>query len=293
METMGSLLPPTRPRPVIGAAIRIDAFPEANAVTDARGDFILTNMPAPEFFVHVDGTTATNAPPGTVYPSVGKPYHDIPGQSVQLAMGTNPFHVHLPPMALADVAPLDTNALTDVFFGPNALAELALMFPTTDPAMFKKVCVRFPPGSARDNLGRPATMGIIVPVPPDRIPAPLPPNLNPRLVISVQAMLPDGAAAADLRFTIDDLRFPDSRTDERSAFPFEIVNRKSKIINAPALFFSFNHAAGRWDVIGAGTATTHGTIESDPGVGVHTLCLPYSQGQLICRQLSPVVRRST
>ena len=203
METMGSLLPPTRPRPVIGAAIRIDAFPEANAVTDARGYFILTNMPAPEFFVHVDGTTATN-----------------------------------------------------------------------DPAMFRQVCVRFPPGSARDNLGRPWLLAIDHwpfaegAVPPDRISAPLPPNLNPRLVISVQAMLPDGAAAADLRFTIDDLRFPDSRTDERSAFPFEIVNRKSKIINAPALFFSFNHAAGRWDVIGAGTATTHGTIESDPGVGI-------------------------
>jgi hypothetical protein len=69
------------------------------------------------------------------------------------------------------------------------------MFPTNDPALFRKVCVRYPPGSARDNLGRLATLGTIVPVPPDRIPAPPPPNLNPRLVISVQAMLPDGAAA--------------------------------------------------------------------------------------------------
>ena len=155
-------------------------------------------------------------------------------------------------MALADVAPLDTNVLTDVFFGTSALAELALMFPTNDPAMFRQVCVRFPPGSARDNLGRPATMGIIVPVPPDRIPAPLPPNLNPRLVISVQAMLPDGTAAT--RFDVP--------------APVIFPNLDGLAPGEKALFFSFNHAAGRWDVIGAGTATTNGTIESDPGVGI-------------------------
>ena len=40
-------------KPVVGATIRVDAFPEANAVTNASGYFILQNMPAPEFFVHI------------------------------------------------------------------------------------------------------------------------------------------------------------------------------------------------------------------------------------------------
>ena len=82
--------------------------------------------------------------------------------------------------------------------------------------------------------------------------APLPPNLNPRLVISVQAMLPDGAAAT--RFDVP--------------APVIFPNLDGLAPGEKALFFSFNHAAGRWDVIGAGTATTHGTIESDPGVGI-------------------------
>ena len=45
-------------RPIVGATIRVDAFPEANVVTDTNGFFELVDMPAPEFFVHVDGSTA-------------------------------------------------------------------------------------------------------------------------------------------------------------------------------------------------------------------------------------------
>jgi len=62
--------------PIIGATIRVDAFPEANAVTDERGFFTLTNMPAPEFFVHVDGTATIN---GTIEtdPGVGIRWHFV------------------------------------------------------------------------------------------------------------------------------------------------------------------------------------------------------------------------
>src|SRR5207244_948875 len=82
--------------PVVGAAIRVDAFPEANTVTDSKGYFILKDMPAPSFFVHVDGTTAVNAPPGTTYPSVGKEFPSVPGQSTQLTMNGSTFNVYLP-----------------------------------------------------------------------------------------------------------------------------------------------------------------------------------------------------
>jgi len=52
-------------------AIETANFLQADAVTDENGVFTLHDMPAPVFFVHIDGSTATNAPPGTVYANAG------------------------------------------------------------------------------------------------------------------------------------------------------------------------------------------------------------------------------
>ncbi|MDA0345931.1 MAG: Ig-like domain-containing protein [Verrucomicrobia bacterium] len=73
--------------PIQGATIRVDGLPAANVVTDENGRFELVNLPAPEFFVHIDGGTATNAPDGKVYPVVGKQFHSSPGQTVRLNQG--------------------------------------------------------------------------------------------------------------------------------------------------------------------------------------------------------------
>ena len=69
-------------RPV-GATIRLDALPEVFAVTDETGFFRLEDVPAPEFAVHIDGGTAINAPEGTIYATVGKLFHSVPGQEIQ------------------------------------------------------------------------------------------------------------------------------------------------------------------------------------------------------------------
>ncbi len=234
--------------PIVGATIRVDALPEANAVTDENGYFILRNMPAPAFFVHVDGTTAINAPPGTIYPSVGKPFHSVPGQSTQLNMQGVPFNVYLPPMSIGDVKPLSATEDTVVGFGAGGLAELAAMFPAIDPALWQQVEVTYPAGSAIDEQGNVATQAIIIPVPPNRIPAPLPPNLNPKLVISVQAM---GATNFDV------------------PAPVTFPNLDGLEPGEKSLIFSFNHDAGHWEVIGTGTVSTDGLmVVSDPGVGI-------------------------
>ena len=89
--------------PLVGFTIRVDAFPEANVVTDSSGRFELKSMSAPEFFVHVDGSTTTNVPAGMRYPVVGKPFHSSPGGTIQLEMDGTPFDIYLPPMADADV----------------------------------------------------------------------------------------------------------------------------------------------------------------------------------------------
>ena len=234
--------------PIVGATIRVDAIPEANAVTDENGYFILLDMPAPAFFVHVDGTTAINAPPGTIYPSVGKPFHSVPGQSTQLNMQGVPFNVYLPPMSVGDIQPLSATEDTVVGFGAGGLAELAAMFPEVDPTIWQQVEVTYPASSAIDEQGNVATQAIILPVPPNRIPAPLPPNLNPKLVISVQAM---GATNFDV------------------PAPVTFPNLDGLAPGEKSLIFSFNHDAGHWDVIGTGTVSTDGLmLVSDPGVGI-------------------------
>ena len=102
--------------PIEGATISVDAYPEIRATTDENGFFELgipdaengipDGLPAPDFFVHIDGSTAQNAPDGTNYATLGKPFHSIPGQRTQLSMGNEPFDIYLPPMASSDVVTL-------------------------------------------------------------------------------------------------------------------------------------------------------------------------------------------
>jgi len=234
--------------PIVGATIRVDAFPAANAVTDENGYFILRDMPAPEFFVHIDGTTATNAPAGTIYPSVGKPFHSVPGQSTQLNMQGMPFNIYLPPMAMSDVVPLDPNADTTVGFGPAGKAQLAAMFPELPADTWDLIQVTYAAGSAIDEQGNRATSAVVIPVPPDRIPAPLPLGLDPKLVISVQAL---GATNFDV------------------PVPVTFPNLEGLAPGEKSPIFSFNHDAGRWDWIGNGTVSADAlTVVSDLGVGI-------------------------
>ncbi|MCA9069409.1 MAG: Ig-like domain-containing protein, partial [Planctomycetaceae bacterium] len=232
--------------PIEGVTIRVDAIPGADVVTDATGRFELVNMPAPDFFVHIDGSTAVNVPQGFVYPIVGKPFHSVPGQTVQLNMAGTPFDVFLPLKDKADFVDLDMENDTNVSFGNTGLQTLQQMFPEVDPSVWARTQVTFAPGSAQDDQGTLSTQAAIIPVPPDRIPAPLPPFLDPELVISIQA---DGATTFDVPAQV--------------AFP----NLEGLAPGEQALIFSFDHDAGQWKVVGTGTVSEDGKmIESDGGV---------------------------
>jgi hypothetical protein len=98
-------------------------------------------------------------------------------------------------MATGDVKPLSPTAATDVGFGEGGMTELTTMFPGVDPAVWGEVKVAFPPNSAIARDGTPATQAAVIPVPPDRLPAPLPPTVDPKLVISIQAL---GATSFDV-----------------------------------------------------------------------------------------------
>lgn len=240
--------------PVVGATIRVDGIPELYAVTGADGYFILEDVPAPAFFVHIDGSTASSAPPNTVYATVGKAFHSIPGQSVQLFMDGMPFDVFLPPMDMGDIQPLSPVTDTDIGFGPAGLAELQEMFPEIDPAVWLSTTVTFPPGSAVDPQGNPATQAAIIPVPADRLPAPLPPHMNHQLDIAIMA---PGATNFDTPASACFPNLPDPDSGEPLA-----PGAKSALI-------SFNHDTGNWEVVGSMTVSEDGTVVcTDPGVGI-------------------------
>lgn len=243
--------------PVVGATIRLDALPNVFAVTDENGFFRLEDVPAPEFAVHIDGGTAINAPEGTIYATVGKIFHSVPGQATQLNMNGVPFPIYLPPMAMGDIEELSPTEETEVGFGGAGLAQLEALFPEIDPEVWALVQVTFPPGSAQDAEGNPATQATIIPVAPNRLPAPLPPGVAPSLVISIQAGGEQGFSQAG------------GATNFDVPAPVVFPNLDGLAPGEKALIWSFNHDAGKWEVIGTGTVSEDGkTIQSDEGVGI-------------------------
>lgn len=241
-------------RPVVGATIRVDGLPEANAVTDANGYFILKDMPAPAFFVHVDGSTATNAPARTEYATVGKLFHSIPGRSTQLAMDGETFNIYLPPMNMGDLQHLSAVSNTEVTFGEAGKTELSEMFPQIDPDVWDQTMVMFPPNSAVNDSGQPATQAAIIPVPSDRLPAPLPSFMKHQLDIAV---ISPGASNFD--------------EPAPACFP-NLPDPETGLLRPPgtkSALTSFNHDTGRWEIIGPMTVSDNGQLVcTDPGVGI-------------------------
>ena len=240
--------------PVVGATVSVDGLPGATAVTDSDGYFLLEDVPAFKFFVHIDGSTATSAPAGTTYASVGKAFYSVPGQSVQIFMDNEPFDVYLPTVADSDIETLNPNNDTDVGFGNAGLGELAEIFPEIDPQVWDETTVVFPPGSAVDENGIPVTQGAIIPVDTTRLPAPLSTLVPHTLDIAVMA---PGATNFDEPAPACFPNLPDPNTGE--TLP----------PGAKAGLVSFDHDAGKWRVEGTMTVSEDGmTICTDEGVGI-------------------------
>ena len=241
--------------PVVGATIRVDGMPSSDVVTDVDGFFTLTDIPAPLFFVHVDGSTATGAPEDTVYVTVGKAFHSVAGQSTQLTMDGEVFDIFLPPMDLGDIQPLSTTEATDIVFGTAGTSELTTMFPTVDPAAWALTVVTFPLNSATDNDGNPATEATIIPVSADRLPAPLPPWVSHQLDIAV--ITGDGATNFDVPAPACFPNLPDGDTGLT-------LNPGDK-----SALWSFDHDLGDWRVTGSMTVSDDGLLVcTDPGTGI-------------------------
>ena len=232
--------------PLNEVTITVDGAEETlRTTTDQNGFFLLQPAPAGRFFVHVDGRTAQGSqwPQGTYYPFVGKAWETVPGRTNNLANGTG--DIFLPLIPADALQPVSAVSDTTIHFPPSVIAA--------NPA-FADVSITVPANDLFSDSGvRGGRVGI-APVPPDRLPEPLPAGLSFPLVITIQT---DGPLNFDRPVPIRFPNLPDPKTGVKLAAGEKMA------------LWSFNHRTGRWEIQGPATVTSDGNfVVSDPGFGV-------------------------
>ena len=233
-------------RPLQNVLITVDGAEERLLVmTDASGFFRLEPCPAGRFFVHIDGRTASGStwPDGAYYPFVGKTFEAIAGRTNTPASGSG--DIFLPLIKAGTLQSVSASLPTTVTFPAAVLAQ--------NPSL-QGVSITVPANSLFGNDGTRGGRVGIAPVPPDRIPSPLPPGLDFPLVITIQT---DGPANFDQPVPVQFPNLPDPITG-KSLHPGE-----------KTWLWSFNHDTGKWEPQGTMTISADGLYAvTDPGVGV-------------------------
>jgi hypothetical protein len=232
--------------PLSGVTITVDGAEETvRTTTDTNGFFRLQPAPAGRFFVHVDGRTAEGShwPGGAYYPFVGKAWDAVAGRTNNLAAGSG--EIFLPLIPADSLTPVNANQATTITFPASLVAN--------DPA-YAGIEITIPPNALYgDNGTRGGKIGM-APVPPDRLPEPLPEGLHPALVITVQT---DGPMNFGEPVAVKFPNLPDPVTGEKLP------------PGAKTALWSFNHDTGRWEMQGPATVTPDGNfVVSDAGVGI-------------------------
>lgn len=233
-------------RPLEGVRITVDGMEETLfTTTDADGYFRLDPAPAGRFFVHIDGRTAKESqwPQEPYYPLVGKLWEAVAGSTNNRAGGTGV--IYLPLIAPGTLQPVSASSHTPITFSSAVLQE--------NPEL-EGVSITVPPNALySDNGIRGGKVGI-APVPPDRLPSPLPAGLSFPVVITVQT---DGPSNFDRPVPARFPNLPNPATAQ--ALP----------PGAKSGLWSFNHDTGEWELQGSMTVSADGRfVESDPGVGI-------------------------
>ncbi|MCI0538906.1 MAG: carboxypeptidase-like regulatory domain-containing protein, partial [Verrucomicrobiales bacterium] len=233
-------------RPLEGVIVTVDGAEESlRTTTDASGFFKLQPAPAGRFFVHVDGRTSIGSqwPIGAYYPFVGKAWEAVPGKTNNLAGGTG--EIFLPLIQGDALKAVSATEETKITFSQSILSA--------NPSL-AGVEVRVPANTLFSENGTRGGKVGIAPVPPDRLPEPLPPGLNLPLVITIQT---DGPQNFDRPVPVRFPNLPDPTTGVKLP------------PGAKTVLWSFNHDTGRWEPQGTATITADGNFaETDPGVGV-------------------------
>ena len=241
--------------PLAGVTITVDGAEESlRCVTGADGHFSLSPCPSGQFFVHIDGRTApvSHYPNGSYFPSVGKKWFAVPGRLNNPAGALNDTPngggtgvIYLPCICAGTLAAVSQTQDTLIHFPASVIAA--------NPALAGTE-IRVPANSLfADDGTRGGKIGI-APVAPDRLPAPLPPGLNPPMVFTVQS---DGPTNFDRPVPVCLPNLPDPVTGKRLE------------PGAKSALFSFNHDLGEWEIRGSMTVSEDGNcVTTDAGVGI-------------------------
>lgn len=233
-------------RPLEGVIVTLDGREESvRAVTDDQGNFTLAPVPSGEFFVHIDGRNAVGSswPDGDYYPFVGKSWTATPGRTDNLAGGTG--EIYLPLVKAGTLQPVSAAVATQISFP----AEVTQANPELEG-----VQIEVPANALFSEDGSRGGRVGIAPVPPDRLPGPLPEGVQFPLVITVQT---DGPANFDRPVPARFPNLPDPETGE--LLP----------PGAKSALWSFDHDNGEWTIVGSMTVSADGRyVVSDPGQGI-------------------------
>jgi hypothetical protein len=227
--------------PLAGVTVTVDGLETTLRTTsDSLGNFCLDPAPIGEFFVHIDGRTATNPlPPGDYYPFVGKKWASIPGKMVSIG------EVFLPRIISGTLQPVSPVTNTTITFPPSVLAQ----FP-----QFQGVQITVPADALYADNGSRGGMVGIAPVPPDRLPGPLTEGLSFPIVITVQT---DGASNFDRPVPACFPNLPSPTTGQPLA------------PNSESALWSFNHDTGQFEIAGPMTVSADGRLVcTNPGFGI-------------------------
>ena len=234
-------------RPLEGVTITVDGMEQTlRTTTDALGNFKLEPVPPGQFFVKIDGRTAVGSQwlsGGAYYPYVGKMWEAIAGKEDNQAGGTG--KIYLPLIIQGTLQPVSMTNDTVITFPPSVVSN--------NPAL-AGVSIDVPANALFSDDGTRGGKVGLAPVPPDRLPGPLPPGAQPALVITVQT---DGPLNFDRPAPVCFPNLPDPNTGQLLA-----PGTKQALI-------SFNHKKGDWEAVGSMTVSADGKfICTDPGIGI-------------------------
>lgn len=257
--------------PIEGATIWILGREAIKVTTDADGYFELTDIPAGNIKLAIDGRTATNPPAGVFWPEMVMDVTVIAGQENTLSssMGTaeerlareGRTEVYLPRVDSAILSDLSDTAETVV--GTTAAAAQDLSDEQRD--MIKLV---IQPGTALDETGQPVTGGQVG---ISTVPAEL-----------VMDMLPSGIMQHTFDLTI---QAPGSAVFTEPA-ELTLPNVFNAAPGTKLNILSFDHTTGRLVIEGTATVSADGkSVTTDPGTGItkpgwHGMTPPGNPGDL-------------
>lgn len=240
--------------PIANAEVYILGRENEKVFTDAEGRFTLTDVPAGNIKVVVDGRTATNAPDGLYFPEMVIDVLIRPGveNTIMSGMGSSDAQIarigndafYLPRIEEASLIALSETDPTII--KPTTAAGTSLT-----PDQFDLISLTVQPGSLVDAHGDPVAnpeIGLTI------VPSPL-----------VIDMLPEGMPVPPIFLTIQG---PDGGVFTEEAV-LTLPNVFGLAPGEKTEFFSYDHTTGLLVVNGNGTVSEDGlSITTDPGSGI-------------------------